>query len=114
MSISDLQAMSQAELRKLSIDQFVDNILQDRIETKVLLQDGDRRGMLRQVVETRDYKSNLILTKDTTWTYWPGSNVRDITIVERDSSGKETSRKVVPHAESGGLDVGQTAKESRE
>jgi hypothetical protein len=101
--IAALQSMSSEQLFALTTNQFAKAILSDKQEALCAFQEGDKRGMLKQVWETRDWQGNLMNSRETAWTYWPAGNVRDITIIEKDGQGKETSSQVVKHAESGGL-----------
>ena len=103
----DLTAKSLTELNAMTKTQIIAALTEDRVESKVTFQDGDRRGMLRQVVETRDIAGKLLSSREVTWTYYPAGNVRDITNTEKDAAGKPVSKpQVVKHAESGGLATG--------
>jgi hypothetical protein len=95
--ISDLQAMTETELKKFSKDELLDHVLQERTETKVIEQVGDSRGMLRYVTETRDYKGKLTGTEETLTTYKGDGSVDVITKVQKDEKGKEAKRTEIHH-----------------
>jgi hypothetical protein len=95
--ISDLQAMTETELRKLTAAQLLGHILQERTETKVIEQVGDSRGMLRYTVETRDYKGKLTGSETTLTTYKSDGSVDVITKIPKDKDGKEGKRVEIHH-----------------
>lgn len=95
--ISDLQSMTEAELKKLSAAQMVDLIMQERTESKVVKQVGDARGMLEYVVEHYDYKGNLTGSEETVTTYKPDGSVDVITKITKDDKGKEAKRTEIAH-----------------
>ncbi len=98
----ELNALSKAQMVTAIIDEQTAIRAEQRI-SKVISQSGDKRGMLEMTTGTVDGNGNLIGNRQAFWTYWPKGNVRDITIIERDGTGAETSRQVVKHRESGGL-----------
>jgi hypothetical protein len=95
--ISDLQAMTETQLKTLSAAQLVDHIMQERSTSVVVKQVGDSRGMLEYVVETRDYKGNLTGIEETHTTYKADGSVDVITKVEKDEKGAEKARKEIAH-----------------
>jgi hypothetical protein len=95
--IHDLQSMTETELRRLSAEQFVEHILSERTETRVVEQVGDERGMLRYRTETRDYKGNLLSSELTLTSYHPDGSVDVITKVESDAARKEARRLEIAH-----------------
>ena len=95
--IADLQGMTEADLKKLSKDELVDHILQERSTTKVVKQVGDSRGMTEYVTESYDYKGKLTGSERTLTTYKPDGSVDVITKIERDAGGKETARREIAH-----------------
>jgi len=99
----DLLTLSVDELYLLSKDQIISELTKDRTETKTIVSKGDKRGQLQEVRETRDLKGSLLSSQEVNWTYFKNGNVKNITTVDRDGKGLETSRRVVPHNETGGL-----------
>jgi hypothetical protein len=95
--ISDLQGMTEAELKKLSAAQLLDHILQERTTSKVVTQRGDSRGMLEYVVEQYDYKGKLTGIEETLTSYKADGSVDVITKVEKDEKGAEKARKEIAH-----------------
>ncbi len=98
---AELNALTKPQLVTMIADEQI-AIRTDQRISKIISQSGDKRGQLEQTIETRDGNGTLISTSQTIWTYFKAGNVDTITIIEKDSKGKETSRQVVKHAESGG------------
>jgi len=103
----NLSTKSLAELQEIfntnTKEEILAELLKDRTETKLIVSEGDRRGQLREVRETRDAYGVLVGISETTWTYWPNGNVDTITITEKDAKGKPIDTKEVKHGELGGL-----------
>ena len=97
MSLTDLQGMTENQLKALTAAQLVDHIMQERGYTLVTVQEGDSRGMTRHVVEERDYKGKLISTTETLTTYNPKGEVDVITKIEKDGAGKQTRKLEIAH-----------------
>lgn len=95
--ISDLQGMTKEQLQALTKGELIDHILQERTETKVIEQVGDKRGMLRYRTETRDYKGKLIGSETTLTTYKSDGSVDVITKIPKDEAGKEIKRTEIHH-----------------
>jgi len=95
--ISDLQAMTETQLKALSAAQLVDHIMQERTTSKVIRQVGDKRGMLDYEVEHYDYKGKLIGSERTITTYKPDGSVDVITKIGKGKDGKEAKRVEIAH-----------------
>jgi hypothetical protein len=95
--ISDLQAMTETDLKKLTAAQLVDHIMQERTTSKVIRQIGDKRGMLDYEVEMYDYKGRLIGAERTLTTYKPDGSVDVITKITKGDKGKEAKRLEIAH-----------------
>lgn len=95
--ISDLQAMTEADLNKLSKAEILDHIMQERSTSKVVRQVGDKRGMLDYEIEHYDYKGKLTGSERTLTTYNQRGEVDVITKIERDGAGKEVARREIAH-----------------
>jgi hypothetical protein len=95
--IDDLRNMTEAELKKLSAAQLVDLVLQERTTSVVTRQVGDKRGMLKYVTETRDYKGKLTGSETTLTTYKSDGSVDVITKISKDKDGKEAKRTEIHH-----------------
>jgi len=99
----DLSSLSSAELNKMTKAQIVTALTEDRRETKTIVSTGDKRGQLQEVRETRNLVGKLVSSQEVAWTYFKNGNVEEITTVDKDAKGKEISRNLVKHNESGGL-----------
>jgi hypothetical protein len=95
--ISDLQAMTETQLKALTQAQLVEHIMSERTETKVVEQVGDSRGMLDYEVETYDYKGKLTGSERTLTTYNAKGEVDVITKITKDDKGKEAKRVEIAH-----------------
>jgi hypothetical protein len=95
--ISDLQAMTETQLKALSQAQLVDYVLQERTTSKVIRQIGDSRGMLDYEIEHYDYKGKLTGSERTLTTYKPDKSVDVITKISKDAAGKEAKRVEIAH-----------------
>ena len=100
-SDDELNSMAQADLVASIIAQRNDELANER-DTVIVSQSGDSRGQLEQTMQTIDGLGNVIGSQQALWTYYPAGNVDEITTIEMDADGNETSRQVVKHAESGG------------
>jgi hypothetical protein len=95
--ISDLQAMTEAQLNALTKEQLIDHIMSDRTTIKVLEDKGDSRGPTKQSYQVLDYKGAVIATHTTEWTYDKSGCVDEIKRSVADAKGKVVALPVIKH-----------------
>lgn len=102
-SITDLQKQTVTQLKTaLTADMTKRDLLiianggSDKLSEMVSTY--DKNGYEIKTETVRDVETNAVIsTKTITYTLYPKGEVDEITIVEKDGSGKEISRKVIKH-----------------
>ncbi len=74
--------LNAAQLNSLTKAEIIKQIVGNQKTSKVIFQQGDNRGMTKQVTETKDGSGKLISTRTATTTYYKSGEVDEITIVE--------------------------------